>query len=92
VLSTLSGWEIVLKSSILRERRNDLPAYINAQVALNQFETLPLTLAHVLRIASLPDHHKDPFDRALVAKAQVEGIPILSADRMIARYPVEMIW
>jgi PIN domain nuclease of toxin-antitoxin system len=43
-------------------------------------------------VAPLPDHHKDPFDRALIAQAQVQDLPILSADRVIARYPVKVIW
>jgi PIN domain nuclease of toxin-antitoxin system len=93
VLSTLSGWEIVLKSSILRERRNDLPAYINAP---NRIESVRDAAAHADPCAAhrvtAGSSHKDPFDRALIAQAQAERIPILSADRMIARYPVEVIW
>ncbi|MGH7840322.1 MAG: type II toxin-antitoxin system VapC family toxin [Candidatus Binataceae bacterium] len=93
VVSVLTGWEIVLKTQLLRDvRRSDLQAYVTAQIAANGFQVLPLTLEHALRVAALPNHHKDPFDRALIAQAQVENLPILSADRTIARYPVEVIW
>ena len=52
---------------------------------------LPVTLAHVLQVADLPDHHGDPFDRLLIAQAQVEGVPIVTADRSFARYDVEVV-
>jgi PIN domain nuclease of toxin-antitoxin system len=93
VVSVLTGWEIALKVGLLRDpRRKDLEVYVTTQIAVNGFQVLTLTLEHALRVAALPDHHKDPFDRALIAQAQVEIIPILSADRAIARYPVEVIW
>jgi PIN domain nuclease of toxin-antitoxin system len=53
---------------------------------------LAIDLPHVLQINTLPDHHKDPFDRILIAQAQVENIPILKVDRMIIEYPVQTIW
>jgi PIN domain nuclease of toxin-antitoxin system len=92
VVSVLTGWEIALKAGLLRDpHRKDLEVYVTTQIAVNGFQVLPLTLEHALRVAALPDYHKDPFDRALIAQAQVENIPILSADRAIARYPVEII-
>jgi PIN domain nuclease of toxin-antitoxin system len=45
-----------------------------------------------MRAASLPEHHRDPFDRALIAQAQVEGLPIVTTDAAITRYDVETIW
>lgn len=54
-------------------------------------EALPITQAHVVRVADLPDHHGDPFDRLLIAQAQVESIPIVTADRSFAHYDVELI-
>jgi PIN domain nuclease of toxin-antitoxin system len=47
---------------------------------------------HVIRAASLPGYHRDPFDRALIAQAQIEGLPILTTDAAITRYDVETIW
>ena len=93
LFSSISSWELVIKRLLGRfVPSGDINDLVRSQIALNRFEVLPLTLEHALRVAALPDHHKDPFDRALIAQAQVENIPILSADRAIARYPVEVIW
>jgi len=51
-----------------------------------------VTLSHALRVASLPLLHRDPFDRLLVAQAQVEGIPLMTADEEIAAYDLEIVW
>lgn len=92
IISVICGWEIALKATLLLEHRDDLETYLENQISVNRFESLPFSLNHALRIALLPDHHKDPFDRALVAQSLVEGIPIVSADRALARYRVEVIW
>ena len=57
-----------------------------------QFLALPIQLSHALRVAALPPIHEDPFDRLLVAQGQMEGLPILTADPEIARYPVDILW
>jgi PIN domain nuclease of toxin-antitoxin system len=54
--------------------------------------TLPVNLSHILQVASLPDLHRDPFDRLLVAQSQAEKISIISIDQYIAQYPVNVIW
>lgn len=93
LLSAVSGWEIAIKTRLLRQPpAGDVGAYVLAQIAANAFGILPLTLEHALRVASLPDHHRDPFDRALVAQAQAEDLPLLTADNLIARYAVKVIW
>jgi len=53
---------------------------------------LPIRIAHVSKVASLPFHHKDPFDRLLVAQALVENIPIISADKKMDQYSVKREW
>jgi PIN domain nuclease of toxin-antitoxin system len=55
--------------------------------------TLPLVIdhRHALRAGQLPPHHRDPFDRILIAQAQVEGLPILTSDPVFARYDVELL-
>lgn len=53
---------------------------------------LPITHDHCTRLSSLPLHHRDPFDRMLVAQAQGEKIPILSADPKLSQYDVEVLW
>lgn len=52
--------------------------YVPSRMASNQFESLPIQVNHVLQVAKLPDLHRDPFDRILVAQSQVEQIPILT--------------
>ncbi len=74
----------------------DLPdsvaRYVPDRIRQHGFDLLPIELTHVLRAGVLPLIHRDPFDRMLVAQAQIEGIPILTADPAISRYDVETIW
>jgi PIN domain nuclease of toxin-antitoxin system len=55
-------------------------------------EILPITLAHAVAIESLPAFYRDPFDRMIIAQAQVEALPILTADEAIRRYAVKRLW
>ena len=93
LLSAASIWEIVAKA-----QAGKLPfpqpaaRYLRSQLQKTSVEVLPILLAHVLRVEGLPDHHKDPFDRILLAQALEEKIPIASADKVLRRYPVEVIW
>jgi len=64
---------------------------IPEMIESSQVTTLPILLPHTLRVAALPRHHRDPFDRLLVAQAQLEEIPILSADALLAAYDVEVL-
>jgi PIN domain nuclease of toxin-antitoxin system len=93
VLSAVSAWEIAIKASLGRFAiRGDIAAFVNSNVTASGFEVLPLLIEHALRVASLPDHHRDPFDRALVAQAQVEDLALLTTDRAISRYSVRILW
>ncbi|MEW6044956.1 MAG: type II toxin-antitoxin system VapC family toxin [Bacillota bacterium] len=93
LFSTASAWEIAIKAGLGRVQfPADLEGFITEQVHRNAFEVLPVQLSHALKVFGLPDYHRDPFDRMLVAQALVEGIPILSADSQFARYPVQVIW
>ncbi|MGH7814571.1 MAG: type II toxin-antitoxin system VapC family toxin [Candidatus Binataceae bacterium] len=65
---------------------------IRGEIEANGFEVLPVLLNHALHVRILPHHHRDPFDRMLVAQAQLEKLPIVTADRQIARYEVEVLW
>ena len=69
-----------------------LKEIIETQQQTNNIEILPVTLAHVLALENLPVHHKDPFDRLLVAQAMVEGAALVSGDPNIARYAVQIVW
>lgn len=93
LVSCVSVWEIVTKAGL---GRLDLPRapdrFVPEQIRENGFGVLPLQLAHALALASLPDHHRDPFDRLLAAQATVERIPIVTSDRALAGYPIKIVW
>jgi PIN domain nuclease of toxin-antitoxin system len=89
LVSAVSGWEIALKKRLGRLRA---PDDLVAAVAEAGFRERPVELADTLRVEHLPDHHRDPFDRMLVAQAQVDGIPIVSRDPQLALYGVRLIW
>jgi PIN domain nuclease of toxin-antitoxin system len=92
-VSAVSGWEIIIKFQLGRLTLPENPEdYLMEQIQRNAFRTLPLRMRHSLRLLRLPHYHKDPFDRMMVAQAHFENIPILTSDRQIARYPVEVIW
>lgn len=91
--SVASAYEIAYKAD---QGRLSLPAapeaFVRDRLATNGFVPLRIELAHALRAAVLPHIHRDPFDRLLVAQAQIEGLAILTADPAISRYDVETIW
>jgi PIN domain nuclease of toxin-antitoxin system len=66
--------------------------FLREQLANNNIHVLPIVLDHVARLEDLPVHHRDPFDRILVAQSMEEGWPLLSADPLLVRYPAELIW
>ena len=92
-VSAASGWEIAIKAKLGRLQLPDEPQrFILEQLSLNAIQSLPIQMSHALHVFSLPDHHRDPFDRILISQAQLEGLPILTADPQISLYPVEVIW
>jgi PIN domain nuclease of toxin-antitoxin system len=66
--------------------------FVARQLVLNSFVVLPIQLNHALQTYHLPKHHKDPFDRILIAQSQIENLPILTCDSQIARYAVQVLW
>lgn len=92
-LSAVSGWEIRVKARLGRLTLPDKPGpFILEQLYRNAFDSLPIQLSHALHVFSLPDFHRDPFDRILIAQSQLERLPILTSDPQISEYPVEVIW
>jgi PIN domain nuclease of toxin-antitoxin system len=69
-----------------------LAEVIESQQKTNNIEILPISLIHVLALESLPNHHKDPFDRLLIAQANVEDAFLVSCDPIFAQYPVKLAW
>jgi PIN domain nuclease of toxin-antitoxin system len=85
--SAVSLWEITIKSGLDRPDFRVDPALLRRGLLDHGYTELSVTGAHALAVAGLPDLHKDPFDRLLVAQAQVEGILLLTHDPLVARYP-----
>ncbi len=91
--SAASGWEMAIKAQLKKLELPELPeVYITQQLEMNSFQVLPINLRHTLQTYYLPNHHKDPFDRILVAQSQVEELPLLTLDAKIAQYGVSVIW
>lgn len=88
-VSAASAWEAAIKVSL---GRLELPDTIEAGVLASGFEKLLITFSHAERAAGLPLHHRDPFDRMLIAQAQTEGLTLVSRDRLLEPYDVEMLW
>jgi len=91
--STASAWEIVVKFAL---GKLDLPQppseYVPDRLEVLGYQELPIRQDHVLRIESLPSHHRDPFDRVLIAQAQVESLQFMTADRVLTAYDVPILW
>lgn len=92
-ISAATIWEVAIKTG-LRKMSLSLPyhAWMTKAIFDLRLSILPVTLEYADVQSRLPDHHRDPFDRLLVAQAQVEGIPIVSADVTFDRYGVTRIW
>jgi PIN domain nuclease of toxin-antitoxin system len=92
-VSVASIWEILIKVKA-GKLPVPLPAgpYLVKKLGENRIEVLPIKLDHVLRIESLVVHHRDPFDRILIAQSLEEKLPIVTSDPWFDRYPVRVIW
>jgi PIN domain nuclease of toxin-antitoxin system len=91
-LSAASAWELAIKCGLGKIVLPETPAvYVEDRVRRTRATPLPISLTHALRVADLPRHHRDPFDRLLVAQAQIEKLAILTADRQLAVYDVEIV-
>lgn len=92
-LSAASSWEIAIKTALGKLRLPAPPArYVPSRLAEQGMKALPIEHAHALRTADLPPLHTDPFDRLLVAQAQVERMTLMTADPQIVAYDVETLW
>lgn len=92
-VSAATSWEIAIKCAIGKLKLPESPdRYVPRRLASQGMVGMPIEHVHALRVASLPDHHRDPFDRLLVAQAQLENLALLTTDPLIAAYEVETIW
>lgn len=93
LFSTASIWEMAIKQSTGKlNLSTPYASFIKDQMRLNDIDLLPITIEHLEIIASLPFHHRDPFDRLLISQVLVENISILSIDVAFDAYPVKRIW
>ncbi|MES1208284.1 MAG: type II toxin-antitoxin system VapC family toxin [Pseudomonadota bacterium] len=91
--SAASTWELAIKASLRRiQFVAPLSTYLPDKLASEGVETLPVTSQHAAATESLPLHHRDPFDRLLIAQAQIEDVPIVTADKAFRRYDVEIVF
>ena len=92
-ISAVSSWEITIKA---RTGKLILPArpseFVIRAIRSMSLQTLDITHSHVAALERLPNHHRDPFDRMLIAQANTEGLVLLTADRNFERYEVETFW
>jgi PIN domain nuclease of toxin-antitoxin system len=92
-ISMASLWEIAIKISLGKlQLQQPYEIFIPEQLALNGIGVLNLSIEHTAALATLPFHHRDPFDRLIAVQAKVEGLPLVSADPSFDLYSVKRIW
>jgi PIN domain nuclease of toxin-antitoxin system len=89
VVSAVTIWEAAIKRGL---GKLEAPGDLLAQLEGAGVELLPIAPRHADLVASLPLHHRDPFDRLLVAQATLEGMPLVSDDKSLRRYDIEVVW
>ncbi len=93
ILSVVSVWEMQIKSQLGKLKLNlPLAQIVENQQRINEVHVLPAKLGHILELDNLPLHHKDPFDRLLIAQAQIEDAVLVSKDSAFSGYSVETVW
>lgn len=93
LVSAVTAWEIAIKSAAGKlEIEAPAEEYVPSRIRQHGFEPLGIDMAHALRAGALPRVHGDPFNRLLVAQGQVEDVPIITGDPLLALYDVETVW
>jgi PIN domain nuclease of toxin-antitoxin system len=93
LLSLTSLWEIQIKSQLGKlTLRGNLADIVQEQQAENSLVLLPIEFSHILELEQLPHHHKDPFDRLLIAQGRVEDATIVSRDSIFQSYDCQLVW
>ncbi len=92
-VSVVTAWEMVIKTKLGKLPLPELPGIlIPKMLERHNFQNLPVTLLQTLKVYDLPDYHKDPFDRLLMAQAMVEDLVFVTSDAAIKRYGLEILW
>ena len=93
LVSLVSVWEIAIKHSLGRLNLHmSLPDFVRRHLAPKQVTLLQIELPHLLKVATLPHHHRDPFDRLLIAQSMTENISLVSTDAAFDQYGVQRLW
>ena len=93
LVSIASCWEIAIKVGLGKlDLGEPSQSFLSREIARNNFELLPITLAHATMVERLAAHHRDPFDRLLTAQAMIEGLPLVSSDSIFQQYGVARLW
>ena len=93
LFSAASSWEIALKYAQGKLALPDPPSrYVPSRIQTSGVTPIPVEHAHALRVAELPLHHRDPFDRLLIAQAQLEQASLVTVDEKLRAYDVDLIW
>jgi PIN domain nuclease of toxin-antitoxin system len=91
-LSLVSIWEIQIKVALRKlDLMGDLATTVNTQIEENSLQLLTIDLAHIYALSNLPAYHRDPFDRLLIAQAQVEQMTLASVDSAFDRYEIDRL-
>jgi PIN domain nuclease of toxin-antitoxin system len=91
-VSAASGWELAIKTQIGKFKPAQLVKGFEKEIEKEGFIELPVSMKHALLAGSLDSAHKDPFDRLLIAQAQVEEVPIVSNDKLFDGFSVRRLW
>ena len=92
-ISVVNGWEMQIKAQLGKlTLPKPLHVILQEEQATNGFRLLPVTIEHVYALGSFPLHHRDPFDRLLIAQAHQEGLPLVTHDPKLSPYPVSLLW
>jgi PIN domain nuclease of toxin-antitoxin system len=92
-LSAASVWEASIKQALGKLKIPEpLEIYFSTRMREERILELPVLIRHAAKVGELPHHHRDPFDRILIAQAQCENLPIVTADSIFSRYEVKAMW
>jgi PIN domain nuclease of toxin-antitoxin system len=92
-LSAVTAWEVAIKAGTGKLTLSEPPgSYVPRRMTDQGLRPLPITHQHALAVAALPYHHHDPFDRLLIAQANLEGMTVITSDRAFEKYSVQILW
>jgi PIN domain nuclease of toxin-antitoxin system len=92
-ISVVNGWEIQIKAQLGKlTLPKPLRVLLQEEQATNGFRLLPVTIEHIYALDSFPLHHRDPFDRLLIAQAYREGLTLVTHDPKLSPYSISLLW